>query len=137
MAKVMREVPAHEVLRLAAHERGYRTVASVHRALEAPPYNHRIGRAYLPGIFNGTRPLPGDELLAALLHLLGLNLRDLGMEPSERPVVWMAVEYARRHGWPQPRPGREPGSGGGAPHRGNPDGGTAAPPGRVLASTGA
>jgi hypothetical protein len=104
MAKVMREVPAHEALGIRARERGYKSAAAVKRALEQPPYNIDVGRGYLAGIFNGDRPWPGDELFAALLHLLDLNLEDLGMDPSERPVVWLAVRQARTHGWPQPGP---------------------------------
>ena len=112
MATVMREVPANEALGIRARERGYKSAAAVARALAQPPYSIEVGRGYLAGIFNGDRPWPGDELFAALLHLLDYNLEDLGIDPSERPVVWHAVRDAREHGW-LPH---------GGPHGGRPNG---------------
>jgi hypothetical protein len=112
MARVMREVPAHTALELAAQAAGYKTAAAVARALGKPPYNIRVGRGYIAGIFNGDRfndeHQPGDELFAALLHLVHLNLDDLGMDPGDRPAVYAAVAWAREHGWPQRRGGGGP-----------------------------
>ena len=112
MARVMREVPAHTALELAAQAAGYKTAAAVARALGKPPYNISVGRGYIAGIFNGDRfndeHQPGDELFAALLHLVRLNLDDLGMDPGDRPAVYGAVAWAREHGWPQRRGGGPP-----------------------------
>jgi hypothetical protein len=118
MAKVMREVATttlevlvDDVIRTAMHRHGIWTVEQLRQALADDPYRVKIGRSYLNDIVNGDRWPKDDTMFAALLHLLGLKLEQLGIDPDQRPAVWMTLEYAKEHGWRPRRPGGDPDGG--------------------------
>lgn len=118
MAKVMRdvatvtlEVRVDDVIRTAMHRHGLRTVEQLRAKLAQPPYRVRIGRSYLNDVVNGDRWPKDDTMFAAILHLLGLKLEHLGIDPDEREGVWMILEYAAEHGWRPRRTGGDPGGG--------------------------
>jgi hypothetical protein len=99
-----RQVRGEDLLWLAAREHGFVRQRAIMDALAAPPYSlARPAEGYLSGIMNGKRDLPNTVLGAALLHLFGMSLADLGLSPSEYQTVWAHLELARQQGgWPQP-----------------------------------
>jgi hypothetical protein len=118
MAKSMREVATttlevlvDDAIRTAMHRRGLRTVEQLKHALADDPYRVKIGRSYLNDIVNGDRWPKDDTMFAALLHLLGLKLENLGIDPDQRPAVWMTLQYAEEHGWRPRRTGGDPDGG--------------------------
>lgn len=116
MAITLAELAPHEVLDTQRKRKGYKTAADLARALEEAPYGIRVGRGYMAMVLSGERfsaeHQPSDELLSAILHLLDLELADLGIAPHERPVVHATVAWTRTHGWPAaPQTPQAPGVG--------------------------
>jgi hypothetical protein len=112
MARVMREVRAEDVLWLAARERGLPKLTDIRAALERAPYSFaHVAPGYLSDIMNGKRPLPKGDLGAALLHLLGLTLADVGITPTPGNgylSVWATLKWTERNPWPHVAGGPAP-----------------------------